>query len=117
MWMTDGRRFSIKLSKFVDILGLSSHINNPKKLHTERLMSTREMALMYVPDSGFSALKIDELLPHFVVLQRMRRRTLVPRIGNSNAILAYEQPLLLLQVFSHFGALMLKGEKIVISIY
>jgi hypothetical protein len=31
MWMTDGRRFSIKLSQFAEILGLSSHLNNPKQ--------------------------------------------------------------------------------------
>jgi hypothetical protein len=35
MWMTDGRRFLIKLSQFVKILGLSSHLNNPKKLHMD----------------------------------------------------------------------------------
>jgi hypothetical protein len=93
MWMTDGRRFLIKLSQFVKILGLSSHHNNPKKHHTGRVMTTREMPPMYVPDSGFCATKIDGLLPHFAVLHRMRR-TLAPRIGNSNAIPAYEWNLL-----------------------
>jgi hypothetical protein len=57
-------------------------------------MTTREMAPMYVPNSGFRALKIDGLLPHFIVLHRMRRRTLAPRICNSNAIPAYEWNLL-----------------------
>jgi hypothetical protein len=94
MWMTDGQMFSIKLSQFAEILGLSSHNDKPKKLHTGRMMTTREMAPMYVPDSGFRALKIDGLLPHFAVLHRMRRRTLVLRIGDSNAIPAYERNLL-----------------------
>jgi hypothetical protein len=34
MWITNGRRFSIKLTQFAELLGLSSHLNNPKKLHT-----------------------------------------------------------------------------------
>jgi hypothetical protein len=40
MWMTDGRRFSIKLSQFAEILGLSSHLNNPKKLHMREIFLT-----------------------------------------------------------------------------
>jgi hypothetical protein len=94
MWMTAGQRFSTNLSQFVEILGLASHNNNPKKIHTRRVMMTREMVSMYVPDSGFDAPKIDGLLLHFVVLHRMRRKTLAPRIGDSNAIPAYEQNLL-----------------------
>jgi hypothetical protein len=35
MWMTNGRRFSIKLSQIVEILGLSAHLAIPKKLHTK----------------------------------------------------------------------------------
>jgi hypothetical protein len=34
MWMTNGRRFTIKLSQFAEILGLSSHLDIPKKLDT-----------------------------------------------------------------------------------
>jgi hypothetical protein len=90
MWMTNGRRFNIKLSEFVKLLGLSSHLDIPKKLHTGQVMSTREMTPMYVQDSGFHAPKVDGILPHFAVLHRMRRRTLVLRIGDSDAIPAYE---------------------------
>jgi hypothetical protein len=82
MWMTNGCRFNIKLTQFAEFLGLSSHLNNPKKLHIGRVTSTREMAPMYDPGSGFHAPKIDEILPHFVVLHRMRRRTLASRIGD-----------------------------------
>jgi hypothetical protein len=57
-------------------------------------MMTREMAPMYVPDSGFRAPKNDGPLPHFVVLHSMMRSTLASRIGDSNAIPAYEQNLL-----------------------
>jgi hypothetical protein len=34
IWMTNGRRFIIKLLQFTEILGLSSHLDIPKKLHT-----------------------------------------------------------------------------------
>jgi hypothetical protein len=49
---------------------------------------------MYIPDSGFRALKFDGILPHFAVLHRMRRRTSAPRIGDSDTIPAYERNLL-----------------------
>jgi hypothetical protein len=94
MWLTNGRRFSIKLSQFAEILGLSDHLTFPKKLYTERVMAPREMAPMYIPNSGFRAPQVDGILPHFLTLHRMTRRTLAPRIDDSNAILAYEQNLL-----------------------
>jgi hypothetical protein len=49
---------------------------------------------MYIPNSDFRAPKVDGLLPHFLVLHRMMRRTLAPRIGYSEAIPAYERNLL-----------------------
>jgi hypothetical protein len=94
MWMTNGRRFNIRLTNFAELLGLSSHLDIPKKLHTGRVMALREMTPMCILNSGFCAPRIDGILPHFVVLYRMRRRTLVPRIGDSDAIPAYERNLL-----------------------
>jgi hypothetical protein len=94
MGMTNGRRFSIKLTQFAEILGLPSHLDNRKKLHTERAMTTREMTPIYDPDSEFCAPKIARILPHFVVLHRMMRRTLAPRIGDSDTIPTYERNLL-----------------------
>jgi hypothetical protein len=49
---------------------------------------------MYDPDSEFCAPKIEGILSHFVVLHRMMMRTLAPRIGDLDAILAYERNLL-----------------------
>jgi hypothetical protein len=34
MWMTNGRRFHVKLAQFAQILGLSSQLDIPKKLHS-----------------------------------------------------------------------------------
>jgi hypothetical protein len=94
MWMTNGRRFSIKLSQVAEILGLFDHLAIPRKLHSGRVMEPREMTLMYIPNSGFHAPKVDGILPHFLTLHRMMRRTLAPRIGDSNTISAYEHNLL-----------------------
>jgi hypothetical protein len=94
MWMTNGRRFSIKLSQFAEILGLSDHLAIPKKLHIRRVMAPREMTPMYIPNSGFRAPKVDGILPHFLTLHQMMRRTVAPRNGDSNAISAYERNLL-----------------------
>jgi hypothetical protein len=93
MWMTNGKRFSIKLSQFAEILGLSDHLAIPKKLHTGRVMTPREMTPMYIPNSGLCAPKVDGIRPHFLTLHQMMR-TLAPRIGDSNTILAYERNLL-----------------------
>jgi hypothetical protein len=54
----------------------------------------REMTPMYVQDGDFQPPKVEGLLPHFLVLHRMMRRTLAPRIGYSEAIPAYERNLL-----------------------
>jgi hypothetical protein len=94
MWMTNGRRFHVKLSQFAQILGLSSQLDIPKKLHLGWVMMPREMTPMYVLDSGFQPPKVEGLLPHFLMLHRMMRKTLAPRIGYSEAIPAYERNLL-----------------------
>jgi hypothetical protein len=57
-------------------------------------MAPRGMTLMYIPYSVFRAPKVDEILLYFLVLYRMMRMTLAPRIGHSEAILAYEWNLL-----------------------
>jgi hypothetical protein len=90
-WMTNGIRFTIKLTQFAQILGLSSQLDIPKKLHFGRVMMLREITPMYNQNSDFQATKIDGLLPHFLILHRMMRNTLAPRIGYSEAISAYER--------------------------
>jgi hypothetical protein len=94
MWMTNDRRFHVRIAQFAQIFGLSSQLEIPKKLHSVRVMMPREMTSMYVQDGGFHPLKVEGLLPHFLVLHRMMRRTLTPRIGYSEAIPAYERNLL-----------------------
>jgi hypothetical protein len=94
MWMTNERRFNVKLSHIAQILGLSSKLDIPKKLHSRMVMMPREMIPLYTPDSGFQPPKIDGLLPHFLVLHRMMRKTLAPRIGYLEVIPAYARNLL-----------------------
>jgi hypothetical protein len=93
MWMINGRRFHVKLAQFAQICGLSSHLDIPRKLHSEWVMMPREMTPMYVQDGGFQPPKVEGLFPHFLVLHRMMRSTLAPRIGYSEAIPAYERTL------------------------
>jgi hypothetical protein len=92
--MTNGKRFHVKLAQFAQILGLSSQLDIPKKLHSGWVMMPREMTPMYLQDSGFQPPKVEVLLPHFLVLHQMMRRTLAPRIGYSEAIPTYERNLL-----------------------
>jgi hypothetical protein len=94
MWMTNSRRFHVKLAQFAQILGLSFQLDIPKKLHSGWVMMPREMTPMYIQYGGFQPPKVEGLLPHFLVLHRMMRKTLAPRIGNSEVIPAYEWNLL-----------------------
>jgi hypothetical protein len=94
MWMTNGRRFHVKLAQVAQIFGLSSQLDLPKKLHSGRVMIPMEMNPMYVQDGGLQPPKVEGLLPHFLVLHQMMRRTLAPRIGYSEAIPASERNLL-----------------------
>jgi hypothetical protein len=94
MWMTNDRRFHVKLAQFTQILGLSSQLDIPKKLHSGWVMMPREMTPMYAQNGGFQPPKVEELLPHFLVLHRMIRKTLTTRIGYSEVIPAYERNLL-----------------------
>jgi hypothetical protein len=94
MWMTNDRRFHVKLAQFAQILGLSSQLDIPKKLHSGWVMMPREMTLMYVQDGGFQPSKVEGMLPHFLVLHQMMRKTMAPRIGYSDIIPAYERNLL-----------------------
>jgi hypothetical protein len=57
-------------------------------------MALMEMTPLYIPNSGFRAPQVDGILPHFLVLHRMRRRSLAPRIGDSNPIPTYARNLL-----------------------
>jgi hypothetical protein len=93
LWMTNGKRFHVKLTQFDQILGLSSQLDIPKKLHSGQVMMPREMTPMYVQDGGLQPPEIEGLLPHFLVLHQMMR-TLAPRIDYSEAIPAYERNLL-----------------------
>jgi hypothetical protein len=94
MWMTNGRRFLVKLAQFAQILGLSSRLDIPKNLHSGRVMMHREITPMYVQDGGFQSSKVEGLLPHFLVMHQMMRKTLAPTIGYSEAIPAYGRNLL-----------------------
>jgi hypothetical protein len=94
MWMSNGRRFHVQLSHFAQIIGLSSHLDIPKKLHSRRVMMPREMTPLYLSDNGSQPPNVEGLLPHFVMLHRIMRKTSAPWIGYSEAIPAYERNLL-----------------------
>jgi hypothetical protein len=84
----------VKLPQFAQIVGLSSQLDIPKKVHSGRVMMPTEMTPMYIPNSEFQDPMVDGLLTHFLVLHRMMRKTLALRVGYSEAIPAYEQNLL-----------------------
>jgi hypothetical protein len=58
IWMTNGRRFHVQLSRFAQIIGLFSHLDIPKKLHSWRVMMHREMTPLYISNSGSQPPKV-----------------------------------------------------------
>jgi hypothetical protein len=84
----------VKLTQFAQILRLSSQLDILKKLHSGQVMMPREMTPMYVQDGDFQPPEVEGLLPHFLVLHRMMRKTLAPRIGYLEVIPTYERNLL-----------------------
>jgi hypothetical protein len=90
MWMTNVRRFHVKLAQFAQIIGLSSQLDIPKKLPSGWVVMLREMTPVYIQGGGFQSPKVEGLLPHFLVLHWMMRKTLAvtPRFsqGNKNFI-------------------------------
>jgi hypothetical protein len=91
MWMTNGAGST---SSSLNLLSSLGYLLILKKLHTGRVITSREITPMYILNNGFRAPKVDGILPHFLVLHRMMRRTLAPRINDSDAIPAYERNLL-----------------------
>jgi hypothetical protein len=57
-------------------------------------MMPREMTPLYLPDSGSQPPKVEGLLPHFLMLHKMMRKTLAPMIDYSEVIPTYERNLL-----------------------
>jgi hypothetical protein len=53
VWMTNDRRFTMKLTQFAQVLALSSQLDIPKKLHFGRVMMLREMTPMYNQNNDF----------------------------------------------------------------
>jgi hypothetical protein len=41
MWMTNGKRFDVRLAQFAQILGLTCQLDIPKKRHSGRVMMPR----------------------------------------------------------------------------
>jgi hypothetical protein len=57
-------------------------------------MMPREMTPLYLSDSGSQPPKVEGLLPHFLMLHKMMRKTLAPMIDYSEVIPTYERNLL-----------------------
>jgi hypothetical protein len=93
--MTDGNRYSITLRKFAEYLKLDHHFEEERfQIHSERIMEPAEMDFMYAQGTQYRAPRINNLLPELMVMHRLLRVTLSPRIGDSTAIPRYERNLL-----------------------
>jgi hypothetical protein len=89
-WMTNGTKYSISISRFASILGLSASTKHPLNLHDGNVLGLNEMASMY-ETSNFQAPTIANFKSELIVLHRVIRKTLEPREGDSSRMPQFER--------------------------
>jgi hypothetical protein len=91
-WMIDDEIYSVRLVRFIVILGLQDHTRYPKKLHDDRVMELNQMCFMYEKDE-YKLPKVEDFKPFFM-MHRLLRKTLSPREGDSSRVPQYERNIL-----------------------
>jgi hypothetical protein len=91
--MTNGTKYSIFIGQFASILGLGASAKNPLNLHDGNVLGLSQMASMY-ETSDFNAPTVTNFKPDMIVLDRVIRKTLAPREGDSSRVPQFERNLL-----------------------
>jgi hypothetical protein len=92
-WMTDDTKYSNSIGRFASILGLGAATKHSLNLHDGNVLGLSQMASMYeTPD--FNAPTITNFKPEMIVLQRVIRKTLAPKEGDSSRVPQFERNLL-----------------------
>jgi hypothetical protein len=92
-WMTEEDRWHIIFSNFLAFFRLP---NDPslRKLHDEGILNSRDMEFMYPRSKRAFAGTVKPLYTYYAVLNRLFRKTLTPRNGNSSQITAFQRNLM-----------------------
>jgi hypothetical protein len=92
-WMTEGEQFQFSFSNFLTLFRLP-HDETRRKLHDKGPLEVKRMAFMYPWNSKDSWGHVKDLYTYYSVLNRLFRKTLTPRDGNSSDTTAFQRNLM-----------------------
>ena len=93
-WMTEGNWYGISYKQFASLLGFDHDDTNRVKIHISPYMEKKDMKSMYMPGQKHHYGSVHGMLPFYVYLHRMFRKTLAPREGDQSNISFYGRDLL-----------------------
>jgi hypothetical protein len=93
-WMTEGMRYEITFEQFASLFGFGRKDANCHKIHFALSLESSKMRFMYPSNKRGSVVTTADLFPFYAYLNRLFRRTMTPREGDSSNILTYNQNLL-----------------------
>jgi hypothetical protein len=93
-WMTAEQKYHITFSNFVSLLRLGSADIDLPKLHDAGVLETREMHFMYPRNMRGSWRKVNGIYSYYGLLNRLFRKILTPRDGNTSDVTLFQRNLM-----------------------
>ena len=93
-WMTCGRQYSISFTRFARLFGFGQVDLSRERIHIGHPLPREEIEFMYPPHERQHAGSVSQLYIYYSVLNRLFRKTLTPRDGNTSDITLFAKNLL-----------------------
>ncbi|RLN29558.1 putative copia-like retroelement [Panicum miliaceum] len=93
-WMTEEERYHITFPAFVSQFRLGDDDINYPKLHDEGVLESKEMHFMYPRNCRGDWGKVKNLYTFYSILNRLFRKTLTPRDGNTSDVMLFQRNLM-----------------------
>ena len=88
--MTEEERYQISFPDFVSLFRLGNADAELPKLHDVGVLETKEMHFMYPRNMRGNWGKVSGLYTYYGVLNRLFRKTLTPRDGNTSDVTLFQ---------------------------
>ena len=92
--MTEEEKYQISFPDFVTLFCLGNADAELPKLHYVDVLETKEMHFMYPRNMRGSWGKVSGLYTYYAVLNRLFRKTLTPRDGNTSDVTLFQRNLM-----------------------
>ncbi|RLN34650.1 hypothetical protein C2845_PM03G31150 [Panicum miliaceum] len=93
-WMIEEVRYHITFPAFVSLFRLGDEDINYPKLHDEGVLETKDMHFMYPKNLRGNWGKVQGLYTYYGILNRLFRKTLTPRDGNTSGVTLFQRNLM-----------------------